>query len=130
MRADGIVVFAPRVQDELCFDDRPEDVAVQAFVAQLASEAFDERVLHGLARSNEVEAHAVRIGQESIARLTNSLPLSTVVAAGGRPPRRWGGESTPRMPSPRPLSTVMACGARRCCSPAVRAAATLTPVNE
>src|SRR5262249_10325249 len=90
------------VQDDLRFGHGCEDVAVQTFVPQLAIEAFDEGVLHGLARSNEVEADVVRVRHVSIARLTNSPPLSTVIAS----------------------------GARRCRSTWLSAAATLTPVSD
>jgi hypothetical protein len=60
MRADGIVVVTPSVENDLRFGHRREDVAVQAFVAQFVIEAFDERMLDGFARSNEIETHVVR----------------------------------------------------------------------
>jgi hypothetical protein len=45
MRADGIVVFTPRVQDSLRGAHRGEDVAVQTLVPQLPVEAFDEGIV-------------------------------------------------------------------------------------
>jgi hypothetical protein len=74
VRADVIVILALGVEDALRFDRGPEDVGIQAFVAQPAIEAFDEGVLHGFARSNEIEADVVRVAHASIARLTNSPP--------------------------------------------------------
>ena len=56
-----VVVDAPRF--DLCLRvveiDKP--FFVQALVAELAVEALDETVFHGLAGANEVEVHAVTV---------------------------------------------------------------------
>jgi hypothetical protein len=57
----AIVVFTPGVEDDLRLGHGRKHVAVRALVAQLAIEAFDEEILHRLPRSNEIEAHVVRI---------------------------------------------------------------------
>ena len=49
-----------------------EDLHVETLVPQLAVEAFDVAVLHGLARPNEVQMHAVLVGPE-VHRLTCEL---------------------------------------------------------
>jgi len=45
MRADGIVVTAPGLDDDLGFAQAVEDFAVEQFVAQAGVEALDEAVL-------------------------------------------------------------------------------------
>src|SRR5215470_20009135 len=57
----SLVVFTPGVQNHLRFGHGREDVAIQTLVAELAVEALDECILHGLSRSNEIETDAVRI---------------------------------------------------------------------
>jgi hypothetical protein len=49
VRADGIVVFTPGAEHHLRFGDGCEDVAVQAFIAELAVEAFDKGIFNWLA---------------------------------------------------------------------------------
>jgi hypothetical protein len=84
VRADGIVIFTPDVEDDLCFGDGREDVAIQTLVAQLPIKAFDEGILYRLVRPHEIEAHVMRVRPRVMARLTNSPPLSTVIAWGAR----------------------------------------------
>src|ERR1051325_912354 len=50
MRAHGIVVTAPALDDDLGFAQRVEDLAVEQLVAQTRVEAFDEAVLPWAAR--------------------------------------------------------------------------------
>ena len=56
-----IVIMAPGLEHALRFDRRREDMRVEAFVAEPAIEAFDERILNRAARSNELETDVVRI---------------------------------------------------------------------
>lgn len=55
---------------------------IETFIAKPTIEAFDERVVDGFAGSNELEPDVVRVLHASVARLTNSPPLSTVIAVG------------------------------------------------
>ena len=59
MRPDGVVVDAPRLDDPPDLGEGGEDALVQALVAQLAVEAFDEGVLHRLARRDVVSLDAL-----------------------------------------------------------------------
>src|SRR6476620_1252832 len=61
VRTNPIVVISPNVQEGLRFGHTAKDMAVQAFVAQPAVEAFDEGILYRTTRSNEIESHAVGI---------------------------------------------------------------------
>jgi len=54
-----IVVVSPSLDRGLSLLERNERVLVQTFVAQFAVEAFDVRVLHGLARSDEMQLDPV-----------------------------------------------------------------------
>jgi len=48
MRTYGVVVDAPRFDERPCFGDAGKPVFVEAFVAKLAIEAFDNGVLDWL----------------------------------------------------------------------------------
>src|SRR4051812_38419782 len=61
MRADVIVILTPTVEDALRVNRGAEDVRIETFVAQFPVKTFDERVFHGLAWSNEVELHVMRV---------------------------------------------------------------------
>ena len=50
MRPPGIVLNPPLFNDDLGFAQRIEDLAVQAFIAQLAIETFAVAILPGAAR--------------------------------------------------------------------------------
>jgi hypothetical protein len=61
LRADLIVNIAPGFKDALRFDRRSKDVRVEAFVTQPPADAVDERILHGFAGPDELEANVARI---------------------------------------------------------------------
>jgi hypothetical protein len=48
VRTVGVVVLPPHLDEDLCFAQGIEDLAVQAFIAQLAVERFAVSVSHGL----------------------------------------------------------------------------------
>jgi len=50
MRANGIVVTAPALDDDLGFAQRVEELAVEQLVAQAGIETFDEAILPRAAR--------------------------------------------------------------------------------
>jgi hypothetical protein len=50
VRPDRIVVFAPLLDDDSCFLETVEDLAIEQFVAQLAVEALAVTILPGAAR--------------------------------------------------------------------------------
>ncbi len=54
VRPRGVVVSSPRVELYFSIFDRPEQLQVQAFVAQARVEAFNEAVLHRLTWPNVV----------------------------------------------------------------------------
>lgn len=57
------VVIHPPVLDHLpCVSEIHETVLIQAFIAELPVEAFDKRVLRGLAALDEVQRHLILIG--------------------------------------------------------------------
>jgi len=56
-----VEVFSPCFDDDLSFNQRSEAILVEAFVSKLAVEAFDERVVVGLARPNKVELDACAV---------------------------------------------------------------------
>src|SRR4029453_16904332 len=58
MRSGGVVVLAPRRDRSARIFEAREPVLVEALLAALAVEAFDECVLHRLARLDEAQAHA------------------------------------------------------------------------
>src|SRR5689334_18447044 len=62
MGALGVVLLLPSVDDYTSMRQAPEPVEIQTLVAELAVEAFDMGILRGLARLNEVQRDAVRIG--------------------------------------------------------------------
>ena len=53
VRSVLVVVAPPRFDNLLRVGDRRELMHVEAFVAQLSVEGFDERILDGFARPNE-----------------------------------------------------------------------------
>jgi hypothetical protein len=56
-----------------------EALAVRAFVPQMPVERLDERILHGLARANEVQTGIPRrYAHASKWFVVNSLPLSSI----------------------------------------------------
>ena len=69
-----IVVDAPRLDLLACILDRRELMHVQALVAEPAVEGFNEGILHGFARPDEIQLHAARDAQSSSARDMNSVP--------------------------------------------------------
>jgi hypothetical protein len=62
VRPDQVVVDAPRFDLDLRVDHADKPVFVQAFVAELAVEAFDIRVLDRLARANETNRDTRGVG--------------------------------------------------------------------
>ena len=89
VRPDGVVVVAP--QDDLAARvvQGVEDLLVQQLIAQAAVEAFDERVLLGLAGINVVPGDVVLLGpfrcadlRFRMARLVNLVPLSLTMQVG------------------------------------------------
>ena len=50
MRPDAVVVVAPGFDDRARLRQAPEQVFVEAFIAQPAVKTFDERILYWLAR--------------------------------------------------------------------------------
>ena len=58
MGPDLVVKAPPGFDGRSCVRDRREPVQVQAVVAEGSIEAFDEAVLHRLARLDELELHA------------------------------------------------------------------------
>src|SRR5262245_34138265 len=69
-----VVVVVPGADQLLGSTQVCEDMLVQALLAESAVEALGKRVLHGLARSDEVKLDAVCPGIQSLAR-----ELGTVV---------------------------------------------------
>src|ERR1700730_4511508 len=59
VRPRGVVVSSPRVELYFSIFDRPEQLHVQAFVAQARVEAFNEAVLHPFTRPNVVNPYSV-----------------------------------------------------------------------
>jgi hypothetical protein len=59
VRARGIIVGPPRIELYFCIFDRPEQLQVQAFVAQARIEALNEALLHGLSWPNVVNPDPV-----------------------------------------------------------------------
>ena len=59
MGADLIVFLPPGFDEAAGFSQGGEPVLIEAFVAELAVEAFDERILCGFAWGGEVQLHAV-----------------------------------------------------------------------
>ena len=58
-----LVVFpAPRFNDQLRFLQRHKPMFIETFIAKLAVEALDKRILHRFPRLNEVQVHAVLDG--------------------------------------------------------------------
>ena len=53
MRADGVVVLAPLLNENLGFFQGIEEFAIEQFITHFAIEAFDIAVLPGAARFNE-----------------------------------------------------------------------------
>jgi hypothetical protein len=86
MRADVIVVVAPGVEHTLGFGLGPENVRVETFVAQTSVEAQMDAFSTGLPGRINSSRTSWAYAHTSIARPTNSLPLSTVIAVGA--PRR------------------------------------------
>ena len=86
MRADVIVIMAPGVEDALCFDVDAKMCALRhssrSRPLKLSMKAFSTGLPGRMNSSRTSCAYA----QASIARLTNSPPLSTVIAVGA--PRR------------------------------------------
>ncbi len=60
VRPLGVVLLAPLFDHSAGLAEGREVMLVQALIAQLAVEAFDEAVLHRMARANEVEGDVVR----------------------------------------------------------------------
>lgn len=58
MRSDFVVFLPPRFDEVAGFGQGGEPVLIEAFVAELAVEAFDERVLRGFTWGGEVQLHA------------------------------------------------------------------------
>src|SRR5258708_2781635 len=54
VRSRGVIVGPPRIELYFSIFDRPEQLQVQAFVAQARIEAFNEAVLHRFSSPNEV----------------------------------------------------------------------------
>ena len=52
MRSEAVVVAPPCFDRFSCMSEAAEEMLIEAFVSQPAVEAFDEPVLHGLARLN------------------------------------------------------------------------------
>jgi hypothetical protein len=77
MRAHRVVVSAPGFDSLACIVETDERMLVQTFFAQSAVEAFDVRVFHWLAWTDELQLDAmfVRPGIERLA--DDSGPLST-----------------------------------------------------
>ena len=59
VRPRGVVVSSPRVELYFSIFDRPEQLQVQAFVAQARIEALNEAVLHRLSWPNVVHPDSV-----------------------------------------------------------------------
>ncbi len=69
----NLVIVPPPSFDGLPnFRQRPEPVLVQAFIPHLAVEAFDESILQGLPRRDEVQLRALFISPD-IQRLAREL---------------------------------------------------------
>jgi len=62
VRTHRVVIDAPGFDQGLGFGDAGEPVFVQAFVAKLAVETFDEGVFDRLARPDESQLHTVGVG--------------------------------------------------------------------
>src|SRR5690606_39946469 len=62
VRALGVVLEAPTLDNRTGVGHVHKPMLVQAFVAQPAVEALDVGVLHRLARADERQAHPLRIG--------------------------------------------------------------------
>src|ERR1700676_2986110 len=62
VRAHRVVVHPPGLDHLACVSEIHEPVLVQAFIPELAVEAFDECILCGLATLDEVQRHLVLIG--------------------------------------------------------------------
>ena len=83
--SNGVVVDAPRLDDPPDLGDRGEDVLVEALVTEPAVEAFDEGILHRLARGDVVplDAPLGRPAQHGIAgQLGCRSTLSETIIAG------------------------------------------------
>ena len=84
MRTHLVVVGSPGLDERLGVEKAREPVAVQALVAELPVEALDVRVLHRLARSNEVKLDLPLV-RPLIERLAgDSGPLSLTTISGSR----------------------------------------------
>jgi hypothetical protein len=62
VRAALIIVAPPGFDNVLSLGHRGELMYVQTFIAQSAVKGFNKGILHGFARSNEVELHTPPIG--------------------------------------------------------------------
>src|SRR5439155_6579008 len=67
--------------DGACFPEAGEHMLVEAFVAQLAVERFNEGILHRLARLDVMHA-TLLVAQRSTAPLVSSVPLSLTTVSG------------------------------------------------
>ena len=74
-----VVVFAPECELLPRVSKAEEHLHVQALVAQLPVERFDVAVFDWPSWPDEVQMHTIRVGPESIARLADSVPMSTVI---------------------------------------------------
>ncbi len=99
MRPRLVVVLSPCFDRGLCIDQARKVVLVQAFISKFTVEAFDESILHRLARLNERERDSVPMCPE-VERL--SLELGTVVTNDSRGKsalsQRAGHECEPPVP--------------------------------
>src|SRR6266481_2262907 len=73
VRPRGVVVSSPRVELYFSIFDRPEQLQVQAFVAQARIEAFNEAVLHRLTWPNVVNP-VLRPRQDRMPQSSRPLP--------------------------------------------------------
>lgn len=80
MRADMVVVAAPRLDHDVCFRAAAEPLERQALVPELAVEAFIGSVLPGFAGFNQrgVNARVCQPGKDGVADELRSVVRSNV----------------------------------------------------
>src|ERR687883_664022 len=97
MRAHGVVVTAPALDDDLRLAQRVEDLAVEQLVAQSRIETLDKAVLPRTARRDVSGLRADRADHSCTALATNSGPLSERMCSGT--PRRMNRSDSTSMTS-------------------------------
>ena len=83
-----VVVLDPRVAELLRVREAGKPARVEALVAKLAVEAFDETVLHGFARCDEIGEDAAVVGCRSSKRCP-SRDVSRDDSEGDQADRTW-----------------------------------------